>query len=524
MLNRLLAVLAVSFLVCHGEGKKQPQRRAPSCRKAANLHNIQATGGKKTLVQFGGRGFEWAPKGKRQNLKKQTVFFGDTWTFDYSNPDLPDHGKLKKSVWSQPDLVPNSAGEPLSPSPRWKMESTMINNDKTLVMFGGCSTQTAEGVNSELWVFEESMVNGTRGHKNKKTKKKNKKKKKENGTLKGYWRQIRTLNHPRPRRGHTVISNDTHLVIVGGKTWSGVVVANTHDHCIVDLWSIPLDALAPGREDGVWTQGASFPDSCRWGTTGSRLKHPTRGDVLAIFGGRALNPKAAWHSTAPDAYWYYDDLWLYFFKENIWEKAEPKGVKPVKRDHHGADVLSGDLFVFGGRLCEGRETSCAASDVWSYSLGTNTWTEHGSSTGIMPAPRYMAAVAAATWKGLPAIFVIGGELLLGDNFSSTKKSSLNDVWVFVPGPRSRGAWEQLTESHCKWPSTGVGMPYPQGYAAPAELRAETNVLSVPYTTVFFSASVAVSLLSLVAVRWRRGKDVPLLDADDGPMYENMPEA
>eukprot|EP00930_Biecheleria_cincta_P072804 TRINITY_DN60148_c0_g1_i1.p1 TRINITY_DN60148_c0_g1~~TRINITY_DN60148_c0_g1_i1.p1 ORF type:complete len:504 (-),score=62.33 TRINITY_DN60148_c0_g1_i1:131-1642(-) len=503
MVYRLLAVLAAFVLLGHTEGKKRPHRRAPACRKAANLHNIQASGGKKTLVQFGGRGFVWARKGKRRHLKKQTVFLGDTWTFDYSNPHLPDHGKLKKSDWSQPELVPNSAGDPLSPSPRWKMESTMINDDKTLVMFGGCSTQTAEGVNSELWVFEESMVHGN---------------------LKGHWRQVRTLNHPRPRRGHTVVSNETHLVVVGGKTWSDLVVANTQDQCIVDLWSIPLDALAPGREDGVWTQGASFPDSCRWGTTGSRLKHPTRGDVLAIFGGRALNPNASWHSTAPDAYWYYDDLWLYFFKENVWEKAEPKGVKPQKRDHHGADALNGDLFVFGGRMCEGREASCAASDIWSYSLDTNTWTEHSSSSGMMPTPRYMAAVAAAPWKGHPAIFVIGGESLLGDNISSTKKSSLNDVWVFVPGQRGGGAWEQLTESHCKWKSTGVGQPYPQGYAAPAELLAELSAPTFPSATVLLSAAVAVSLLGLVTARCRGGKDVQLLDTDDGPMYESMPNA
>eukprot|EP00971_Amphidinium_carterae_P025169 496981-Amphidinium_carterae.1 len=63
----------------------------------------------------------------------------------------------------------------------------------------------------------------------------------------------------------------------------------------------------------------------------------------------------------------------------------------------------------------------------------------GSATGV----------TSALWYGSTVLVVFGGESLPG----STKKSSLNDLWLY--SPHEGGGWIKLTDSHCSADYTGL---------------------------------------------------------------------
>merc|ERR1712232_309040 len=62
---------------------------------------------------------------------------------------------------------------------------------------------------------------------------------------------------------------------------------------------------------------------------------------------------------------------------------------------------------------------------------------------LRPQKRYMPAVADITWRGMEGMAIFGGESLPG----STKKSTLNDFWVFVPV--KGGGWQRLFDNNCQ---------------------------------------------------------------------------
>lgn len=312
------------------------------------------------------------------------------------------------------------------------------------------------------------------------------------------------------RRGHIVVANSSHLIIYGGKRHFIERPGITPNNCITDLWSIPLAALAVDSEvPARWTQGASLPAECRWGATGSTLTRPDGSEVFALFGGRNLNPNASWHSTAADAYTYFNELWLYDFQTNTWSKQSTRPANtPSKRDHHGADVMNGDLWVFAGRMMEAQEADADASDVWSFSLASGEWTRHAVMAGQSPSARFMPGVAGIRRNGEMQLAIWGGEALPG----STKRTTLNDLWVFSP---SRGMWEMLSESHCH--HTPVYFDSPQMHPDGAFEIAEQEKGHSPGTSTA-AVAVAMSLLVAAVVSWRHS---PARRGDDAANFHLM---
>jgi len=453
----------------------------PPCRKSPELHSLVWPNGEEKIIAFGGKGFIWKCRGKgckttedangdgeeeekalraralravdeeevedleeaptnedeedeqeegapavlelAKKLRPKVTMFGDTWTFN-----------LTKSKWSKAALVGDS------PRPRWKPSSTVLLDKKHLVLFGGCKSTWVGGVMNDLWFFKPTSDGS------------------------GIWTQVFTANPPIPRRGHITVANSTHLIVMGGK---GYDPKTGKTHVLTDVWSIPLESLTKELEADVnnfalmdsslegkskkkmkkglstsvaWTQLESFPGAPRWGATGELLTRQEDGkELLALFGGRHLNKGGGFHSVDANAYTYYNELWFYDFQANKWTVTNPSGVTPHTRDHHGSTEMDGNLYVFGGRVKEMRSADAVRNDLWSYSLDTESWTEHEAEDGMAPTPRYMPGVTSTKWKGKDAIAVFGGENLPG----STKTTSLNDVWVY-----DGENWHQLAQPIC----------------------------------------------------------------------------
>lgn len=445
----------------------------PPCRKAPSVKTVTLPSGKQAVSVGWGKGWYWAEEENahgRKHKKKEIGYFGDMWLFD------ADYREWSYMQVNGQDKHWNVSAEGQGgPSGRWKSEGTWVDG-LGLIFFAGCTTETGLGELNDLWVMNpEAGV--------------------QDGQAAGTWRKVETINPPAIRRGHIVETNSSHLVIFGGKTLGAEMVHGTRDVCTTDLWAIPLAALQPGADHNLakWTQGTSFPSSCRWGATGSVLSKPGGGEVLALFGGRDLNPNAAWHSTAPDAYRYFGELWFYDFAADTWTLHENDGPSPSNRDHHAATVLGGDLWVFAGRAAEARTFEANLADLWRFSLSTGKWTMEASNDGYnTPSRRFMPGISTIDYYGEEAIVMFGGEHLPG----STKKTCMNDVWVFQP---NRG-WAELLGSSCK--DTPVLKA-----AESQELAAQAN-WQVPNPIVVSAAlvMVAVAALAKQVSRMRKGQD------------------
>eukprot|EP00929_Paragymnodinium_shiwhaense_P028644 TRINITY_DN16569_c0_g2_i3.p1 TRINITY_DN16569_c0_g2~~TRINITY_DN16569_c0_g2_i3.p1 ORF type:complete len:604 (-),score=146.65 TRINITY_DN16569_c0_g2_i3:112-1923(-) len=462
----LLSAVIFMALPWLQEANKHKFELQPECRKSGNMRTMYDKFGFPKLYLYGGKGWRYRmcdPNGRgkgrgkgrhgkgkggkgskrgkgdyfcehadpfsRMSKKqakfgwKDLAFLQDTWVFD-----------LVRGGWSVQD-------EPTIPPGRWKHETTTINANGAMVLFGGCDSTNASGVLADMWMLDA-----------------------ESGwkivaeppklTFAEWNRTGAKAAWPRPRRGHIVVANDTHLVVFAGKTYVPCPTPGCNPDVVLnDLWALPLEALKPNSSVPLrWTQGASLPAPARWGSTGVVLTRADGSKIMAVFGGRNKNPWAAWHSTAADAYVYHNELWFYDFAKDKWELQQPEGPVPHKRDHHGAARVGGELIVYAGRIHEAKDASAVIGDVWAYSLETGRWRELGlegdsqmdQAAFFRPEPRYMPAVAEVIWRGEEGIAVFGGETLPG----STKRTTLNDLWIYVP--RRGAGWQKIDKSNCRF--------------------------------------------------------------------------
>lgn len=447
---------------------------APYCRKSPEVHQLHWPDREDAdkLVIFGGKGFEWqfthdghgrkarevldSRPSNREDVIHRMIddgyiephvsFFGDIWAFD-----------SKTGRWTQIGL----AGP--SPVARWKPSTTTADGGRTMILFGGCQGTEVTGILNDLWTF--TVLPGE--------------------PLRALWTQVFTANPPPKRRGHITATNKTHLIIVGGKSYT----EDTGTVVLADVWATPLatlglgDAFSPAS--GVWTRGQDFPGTPRWGATGEIVKKSNGDEVLLTFGGRRYDEEATADS-GESVYVYYGELWMYDLKANSWSLLQPKGAAPHKRDHHGATVIKGDYYVFGGRVSPTRDADSDLNDLWSFSLRTMTWTRHEPARqSPMPAPRFMPGFTATMWEGEEVPTVFGGESLPG----STKTASRNDVWVFVPARHGGHEWKQLWDNKCEPDSVEV-----------REAAEETFLDAVEAPGTWYpAAAAAVAILAVGAV-------------------------
>jgi len=146
-------------------------------------------------------------------------------------------------------------------------------------------------------------------------------------------------------------------------------------------------------------------------------------------------------------------------------------------------MVDGDLFVYGGRASEKKTADAVLGDLWSYSLSRGGWRQHHSITGAAPIARYMPGVSEVNWRGQPALAVFAGETLPG----STKKTTMNDVWVYQPGKLT---WTMLFESDCSRMQLPATAPYAPG---PASLPTERIVLATTILGCLVASALVVGL-------------------------------
>ncbi|CAE7469120.1 tea1 [Symbiodinium pilosum] len=396
----------------------------PPCRKSPLLAALNVSGSHgQMLVVYSGKGWAWTArngkggKGKHHRKeKKKVMFLSDMWRFH-----------LDTNQWH-----PIKYGD--GPLGRWKEGAAAVRNNSKLVLMGGCTETSVKFARNDLWVFTPWPGGG------------------------GAWRRVQTANPPVPRRGHVLVANRSHLIMFGGKTTHRLEERAFHEmeedipdleytpqpgeKCLVDLWVISKDeVLADDSGDRLprWHQGAPFPAGCRWGGTGSFIRDYLGKKYLAMFGGRHLSAGSAEHQDG-SVYVYYNDVWLYDFSEDAWYEAPAKGARPCPRDHHGAATLNDKLYIYGGRQSELRSGHSVLGDVWSYDINTLTWTEHVP-VGLAPSARFMPGVSDIFYQGAQHLAVFAGETLPG----STKRTTLNDLWVFNP---ASAMWMELAASTC----------------------------------------------------------------------------
>lgn len=440
----------------------------PCCRKSPELHQLRWPDGSARIVSFGGKGFEWERKpskvGKKpKQLKKKVRFFADTWAFDVADRE-----------WTLLAGGANSA----RPQHRWKPSSTTFDDESGLILFGGCKSTSPKGVLNDLWALRPHAL----GH--------------------ATWTRIYTAEPPAKRRGHIVAATSSHLIVIGGKSWTGI---GKQTRVLVDVWSLSLSIIrkaagpnatqhlgrtAAREEHGDWHQGMDFPGEARWGSTGTRIRAPDGQEFIACFGGRIKNVR-------PDLpeYTYFNELWLYDFAADFWRQAHPGGTgAPHPRDHHGATALGGDLYVFGGRVSPEKRADSVTADLWRFSLAENAWRLVAATSDTGPSRRYMPGVATiALTSAVNAVAVFGGEMLPG----STKKASLNDLWLFS---QEEETWQLLSRLQCSAAATTCaglecsGKPNSDSGVRGGQLFARWNA--------FFGCLALFGGAALAIVAWR----------------------
>jgi len=432
-LRRIIVAFIPLYLASATAGVEQdeeqddtPVARGPPCRKSPLLAalNVSGTQGQ-MLVVYSGKGWDWSErkgkggKGKhRRKEVKKVTFLSDMWRYH-----------LETNQWFPIRYDDGPLG-------RWKEGATPVYNNSELVLMGGCTETSVKFARNDLWVF--TPVRGG-----------------------GSWRRIHTSNPPVARRGHVLVANRSHLIMFGGKTTHRRekrafeqmeedipdldYTPQPGEKCLVDLWVISKDEVLKGssaEKPPRWQEGAPFPAGCRWGGTGSFLRDYLGKKYLAMFGGRHLSAGSVEHK-AKSKYVYYNDLWLYDFTQDGWYEAPTKGARPCPRDHHGAATLNDKLYIYGGRRSEERSGDAVLADVWSYDINTLTWTEHVP-LGTAPSARFMPGVSDILYQGKQHLAVFAGETLPG----STKRTTLNDLWVFEP---SSAVWTELFAPTCGEP-------------------------------------------------------------------------
>jgi len=357
----------------------------PPCRKQTDVVGMSVDG-ESVMMVFGGDGYDF-----RVNGDKHDIFLQDTWLY-----------QLETKQWVSPALMLPNGTDKFHPSKRWKAGFAAVSQTEVL-LFGGCKSDSAGGVLDDLWLLSLHSLELAE------------------------WRRIPSLNAPAARRGFALATNETHLVISGGKS----VTEGGNSVCLTDTWLLPLSSLK-ANQSAEWVQGQDFPGACRWGATGSKMVDLNGGGMLALFGGRIKIGRQ---------YTYFHDLWFYNFQNNSWTLAG--AVAPLQaRDHHGADVIQNKLFVFGGRVNDRNSSDTVLNDLWSFSLQEG-WKQQESEGKLLPAARFAMGVSARVGsENSRELIVFGGESLPG----STTMTTHNDVWSYNIATNS---WTEVAPSHCE---------------------------------------------------------------------------
>lgn len=123
--------------------------------------------------------------------------------------------------------------------------------------------------------------------------------------------------------------------------------------------------------------------------------------------------------------YYYNDLWKYSIKKDLWSLVASNGPKPSPRSSYSGDS-TGDLLAIWG----GENESGYLNDLFIYNSFSETWAKYITSSLFFPTKRKDACIVF----DLPFAYIYGGTNALGP---------LSDLWRFNFG---NNTYTKLTES------------------------------------------------------------------------------
>jgi N-acetylneuraminic acid mutarotase len=221
-----------------------------------------------------------------------------------------------------------------------------------------------------------------------------------------------------------------------------------------DLWK-----FQPGTNAWTWIKGSQFPDQpSNYGTRGQESVDRIPGARSAASTWTALDGTVwlfgGYGYASDNQPGWLNDLWKYNPATGNWtwmhgtQQINQAGVygtqglgaagnTPGARQNAATWVDSGNnLWMFGGYI--GANGAELFSDLWRYSLLTNTWTwvagsNTSNQTGVYGTPGVPAAAnhpgarfGSGTWVDQDGRFLLFG----GTGYSTSTLGSLNDLWAF----------------------------------------------------------------------------------------------
>ncbi|KAL4458419.1 hypothetical protein ABPG75_013284 [Micractinium tetrahymenae] len=241
---------------------------------------------------------------------------------------------------------------------------------------------------------------------------------------------------PSPRRAHSLVSYQDEggqhaLLLFGGRRQDGLLLN--------DVWK---GELSPSGNSSChfginWT--LLHDPQAGQGTGPAPL--PRKGHVAAMQNGSRM----VIHGGRSDVYGSFTDVWAFSLASGHWKPLPPaRAVQPAPREHHGAALYNGQLFIFGGRYGSGASASWPIGDRWLFDLATREWRQLPI-RGLSPLPRFLFSSAqfSPAGGGADQFVVFGGETGSG--------CKLNDVWRLGLDTLH---WEQLSAPvfatlHCR---------------------------------------------------------------------------
>jgi len=233
--------------------------------------------------------------------------------------------------------------------------------------------------------------------------------------------------------------------------------------------------------------GAEFLECPRWGHSGVTFTNGRGESGVLIFGG--------WNSS-----YQFNDVVLVQASTRLSTRVvevEVSGSAPCPRSQHGACVLGGKMYVFGGMTArEGKYTF--HNDLFEFDLSTNKWTETKVG-GTLPCARAQCAFTAVGQY----LFVIGG---------NNGQTTLNDIH-FLDTQAETPRWVQYAID-APLPVCEVGL---KGLRVPAMRPSAQTVIAhrSSSTSVVLSGPDGVHVLDLSGAtkrpRWQRVPEVAVPD-------------
>jgi len=195
------------------------------------------------------------------------------------------------------------------------------------------------------------------------------------------WTNMHPAPAPSCRIGHAIAYDSANGVVVlfGGNL--GPYFNDTWTYDVSDnAWTEKNPALAPSPKAGF------------------TMEYDQKNGVMVLFGGSNSSG-------------YFNETWTYNATNDAWTQMKPP-VSPSARIGHQMiyDSLLGEMVLFGGA----NDTECL-SDMWTYNLSRNVWTQRQES--IAPSARAYSGMAYDSDAGTTILFGGSGYTCFADTWS-----------------------------------------------------------------------------------------------------------